>query len=160
MCVCPIASLAQASDEQRPPRSRECRSGLSFLILPLGGMPARKPEPLYGWCATRHSPLKAAQSGYVDSSGKRYCKTCFRDLCPEFYAAKQARRTGVCRLCKEARVLLQGVCRPCIRARACSVCQELMEGPETPSLLCTRPIPASCRTCYNEPSSIAGVCVR
>ena len=51
-----------------------------------------EPTPLYGWCHSRHSPRVPAQSGCVDASGNRYCKSCFRKKCQKEAAEKLARR--------------------------------------------------------------------
>ena len=60
----------------------------AVLATPGHGAPKK---PLYGLCAAKRCNKNAA-SGYVDASGKRYCKTCFRQVCPKAYAKKQAKR--------------------------------------------------------------------
>ena len=77
--------------------------------------------PLYGWCRTRHRPLKAAQSGYDG-----YCKLCFKELFPKAYAKKQGGRKGTCTFCGEAADIARaGFCKSCVRARSCDECGEV-----------------------------------
>ncbi len=74
--------------------------------------------PQAGWCRTKHRPKKPAQSGHDG-----YCKACFRELFPGKHKAKQKNRKETCIFCDSVGELTQtGLCRPCVRARACDVC--------------------------------------
>ena len=86
---------------------------------------AARDQPLYGWCCGKHRPPVAAQSGYVDEKGNRYCKRCFRLHCPSLYAKKQEQRKAKCSYCGSSKVLEKGFCRPCRRARQCETCGEV-----------------------------------
>ena len=69
-------------------------------------------------CRGYHRPKKDtpfAQSGYDG-----YCKACYKLKNPDEYAAKQKARKRACRFCFEERELVRdGMCKPCLRERAC-----------------------------------------
>ena len=114
------------------------------------------PEPKYGWCTTRHRQKKAAQSGHV-IQGKRYCKECYRSLCPEGYAAKQDKRRKACQLCGQLRELVGDVCRPCIRSKSCK-CKKLPPPGSVDCCLCSKHVAVWCRDCYSEDVVASGLC--
>ena len=87
--------------------------------------------PRDGWCATRHNPKKAAQSGYFNRQGERCCKKCFNDAFPAKAAAKRAAQKHACDDCGEVVRLTQGRCGHCTAARAASEAR-------------------SCQLCYND----------
>ena len=77
--------------------------------------------PRYGWCATRHNPRKAAQSGYFNQKGEGCCKKCFAEEgFPHKAAAKRAALRQACDDCGEVVGLIQGRCGRCTTARAAS----------------------------------------
>ena len=92
-----------------------------------GGGPKRSsgPPPAAGWCANRHKPLKAAQSGYRGTDGRLYCKAFFRKMLPDLHEAKMAHRKSTCQFCSSCKDLVGGFCRPCRTKRACSSCGDM-----------------------------------
>ena len=74
--------------------------------------------PRYGWCKGKHEPNnpRPAQSGHDG-----YCKTCFRQLFPERFRAKQDARKQECEMCQEVKELVKGICKTCRRERKCHI---------------------------------------
>ena len=98
--------IGRRAERRRPPITDFLReTGLAVARMP------KVLPPKYGWCAGHHKPKKPAQSGYA-FLGVRYCKACYRELCPASHAEKQEKRKAACRFCHECKDLVQGLCRP------------------------------------------------
>ena len=117
-------------------------------------MPRQCDVPRAGWCKTLHRPLKPAQSGY-----EGYCKTCFRDLFPDKYFAKQQKRNHPCRICGGVGEVLRGLCRPCVRLRTCASCTAVNEEEEPQRCVKCKQSPSLwCRGCTSFVDRAKGLC--
>ena len=77
-----------------------------------------KDKPKYGWCKTRHTPRKPAQSGHLG-----YCKACYKKKFPRKFAIKKKTRSKPCPYCGNQRELtVAGFCKPCTKSRSCKSC--------------------------------------
>ena len=121
-------------------------------------MPRAPAPPRAGWCAGCLPRKHPAQTGYV-FEGLKYCKPCFKALCPGAYEQKQSRRLQPCRICQKQRELLARVCRPCRKQRTCETCELLNE---TDSIgvcsLCSSGIALWCAACNSADKLLLGLC--
>ena len=91
----------------------------AFCLLVLcGSADGVATTPAAGWCRAKHTPAKAAQSGFDG-----YCKSCYKEKHPKKYAAKVSGRKVKCKFCSKLRESGGGnLCKPCMRARSCESC--------------------------------------
>ena len=126
-----------------------------FVFTASWNLRFRRQVPPAGWCKTRHSPLKPAQSGY-----NGYCKGCFVELFPDEHRVKQERRKKVCRFCGVVAELLGGAaCRPCHRALSCKTCKAPHPAERPPQcIVCHSATALWCTRCHPEASLAAKMC--